>query len=308
MQTKDLLFPFDGLPDDFRDSDPDDRELESLAEEEQLDHMRQWFLARYEDPVHHMPYHDGQYTFVWGGPFDPHDVIQNRFGADVPFPVMQKLIQELWSQCSEWAPREQEPRDYDEALSMLVSDRSDPRRMLSTRLQQISGLLAEARDQHLAQLTTQLAHGATITALESYLWDTATYWVMSDDDTLRRFVATNTDFQKKTFSLASLFERHAGIKQEVELYLQNQIWHRLDKVKQLMEAALEIDMPPIGPLMYEVLIRHDVVHRGGRTKSGESMMLSSKDVQRALDLVAEFSIGVEREIDRRYEDWDEIPF
>lgn len=286
-----------------RQFDPNDDWIKSAPRELQIEAMRRWFCDRYEDPVNETPYNgrEGGYQFVHGGPYDPDDEIQGRFGSVVDYEVMDELIQELYGEVGdEWAPIDHEGDYYDDELSMLVSYRTDPNRMLSDRLTQIEAVLTVTGNNLATELTTQLAHGAVITALESYLWDTVAYWTANDERTLHDFVATNKDFQVKTLQLSTIFERLAGLKDEVESYLQDLIWHRLDKVKPLMVQGLKIEVPEIGELMREVLVRHDIVHRGGRTKDGDPVTVSADHVRGVAGKVRAFVDAIEAELIRRY--------
>lgn len=130
--------------------------------------------------------------------------------------------------------------------------------------------------------------------------DLVAYWVANDDNTLRNLVATNRDFQAKTLQLSTIFERVEGLKAEVKLYLQELVWHRLDKIKPLIASGLKIDVPDIGELMKEVLVRHDIVHRGGRTKDGESIEVSIDNVRGVAEMVRAFANAIEAELVLRY--------
>ena len=66
--------------------EPNDEWLTSAPKELQIAAMRRWFLDRYEDPANETPWdgEDKAYVFVWGGPYDPNDEIQDRFGGIYP--------------------------------------------------------------------------------------------------------------------------------------------------------------------------------------------------------------------------------
>ncbi|MGV8990648.1 MAG: hypothetical protein ACOH1Q_04500 [Thiobacillus sp.] len=296
------------LPSDAGDAtvskfEPNDEWLRSAQSSLQVEAMRRWFYSHYEDPAIQTPYisSEGGYIFVWGGPYDPNDVIQDRFGSVVEYKVMEELIHDLWDEVGdEWASVDHEVDEYDDALSMLIVDRTDPYRMLTDRLTQIKEVLTVTGTPQAIQLTTQLAHGAAITALESYLWDTVGYWVANDSETLRSFVATNKDFQAQNLKLANIFERLDGIKAEVETYLRDLVWHRLDKVKPMVEHAIKINFPEINDLMREVLVRHDIVHRGSRNKDGESVTVTATEVGDLVTSVGAFALAIEGELERRF--------
>jgi hypothetical protein len=89
--------------------DPNDEWIKNAPEEQQIEAMRRWFHARFEDPSNQTPYDGGEggFQFIWGGPYDPNDKIQERFSSVVEYEVMEKLIKELWQEAGdEWAPIE----------------------------------------------------------------------------------------------------------------------------------------------------------------------------------------------------------
>jgi hypothetical protein len=285
--------------------EPNDNWLATAPKELQIAAMKRWFLDRYEDPANETPWdgEDKTYVFVWGGPYDPNDEIQSRFGGIVEFDTMWELIEELWSDVGdEWVPVEHEGVDYDDYLSHLaVIDRGDPKHFLEERVAEIFAVL-EATELDVAnkRLLNQMAHSSLIAALEAYLADTVSYWVEKDERALRRFLSTNKDFQARSLTVAELFERLENLTGEVKTYLADFIWHRLDKVKPMLASRLEIQVPEIGDLMKEVKVRHNIVHRAGRDTDGALVELSSEDLCRVRDAIDKLSHGIENELVRRF--------
>lgn len=240
---------------DHHPFDPDDEWIKGAPRDLQIDAMRRWFLGRYEDPANQTPYssQEGGYMFVWGGPYDPNDVTQERFDQVVPYKVMEGLIHDLWQEVGDkWAPIEHEGVDYDDELTFLVVHRSDPLRLLQGRLAQIDAVIAVPTPPFEAELIHQMAHSSLIAALEAYQADTVTYWVGHNKDALRRFVSRNKDFKARALTLDQVFDRLDVLDEEVRQYLQDVIWHRLDKIKPMIQAGLDIVVPDIADLMREV--------------------------------------------------------
>jgi hypothetical protein len=77
------LFPAGAIDSDEDDPlvQPNDNWLKSVDKELQVLAMREWFFARYEDPQNQTPYdsEEGQYIFIWGGPYDPRNELTDRF-------------------------------------------------------------------------------------------------------------------------------------------------------------------------------------------------------------------------------------
>ena len=59
-------------------------------------------------------------------------------------------------------------------------------------------------------------------------------------------------------------------------------------------------MPDIADLMKEVLVRHDIVHRGGRTEEGSPVNVNEGDVRRVVEMVRIFAGVIEAELVIRY--------
>jgi hypothetical protein len=285
--------------------EPDDDWLVTAPKELQIEAMRRWFLDRFEDPANQTPWdgEDKEYVFIWGGPYDPNEEIQNRFGKAVKFETMWELITELWRDVGDdWAPIQHEGADYESYVShLVVVDRQAPRRFFDERLAQVFALLAaDGLEGANRQLLNQMAHSSLIAALEAYLADTMTYWVDNDDQALRRVVSTNKDFQTRSLTVAELFDRFERIREELKTYLADLVWHRLDKIKPMLASGLEIQIPDIGSLMREVITRHDIVHRAGRRADGTVVDISAEKLgQLRVDLTT-FVDGIETELLRRF--------
>nr|WP_315492953.1 hypothetical protein [uncultured Pseudomonas sp.] len=288
--------------------EPNDHWLINAAPKLQIEAMRQWFCSRYEDPANSTPYNgrEGGYQFINGGPFEPDDQLQMRFSEYVPYEVIQHLVDDLHSEVGDqWAPIDYEPYDegdYDQFLSMFEDVDKTPHQLLIEKLADVNEVLTAHGSPHIQTLVTQLAYGAAIAALEAYLLETTTQRVLGDESVLRSFVAGNTDPQlgKITLPLSSIFQRVDGIKDEVNLYLQSFVWHRLDKVKPILEASLGIRVPAINVLMKAVVVRHDIVHRGGKNKDGEPVTITIDDVHQLALQIRDFSNFLEDELKKRY--------
>lgn len=295
--------PLEAGNSDHHPFEPNDAWLKDAPEALQLEAMRRWFHARYEDPANQTPYssHEGGYLFIHGGPYDPNDVIQKRFEGIVQNCVMEKLISDLWTEIGQqWAPIEDEGRDYGEELSISLERRTDPRSFLDNRLDQIKSVIAVQASPVEKDLIHQMAHSALITSLEAYLADTVIYWVRHDKSAMRKFVSGNKDFKARTLTLNQVFDRLEKLDHEIQEYLQSLIWHRLDKIKPMIQVGFDIQLPDIDDLMRQVVVRHDIVHRAGRTSDGRMVSITDEDVCNLHDAVRKFSNALEGELLRRF--------
>jgi hypothetical protein len=89
-------------------------------------------------------------------------------------------------------------------------------------------------------------------------------------------------------------------------------WHNLARVRMLYKTVLGVHWPDkLGGLYEAVRIRHDIVHRNGRTKDGGERSLSREDVEiviaAAKDLVNVIDEQV-RQLSSQHEKPTEEPF
>ena len=284
--------------------EPNNVWLGSADEELQIEAMRQWFLDRYEDPAMETPWdsESKSYVFVWGGPYDPNDVIQERFSDVVDYAVMEKLIRELWALTGDqWAPIHHEGVDYEAYIEDESPSQTSPAAQLDQRLFDIQQLAQSIDDGSArSQLILQMSHGMLISSLEAYLSDLAIHWVREKPEVLRRLLATCTDLKSRSLTLSELFSRHENIGTEIHAFLADFVWHRLDKAKPLLSAALDIQIPDISNIYREVLVRHDIIHRSGRTKTGESVVVSRPQLETLILEIVAFKRGIEEALDTRY--------
>ena len=115
----------------------------------------------------------------------------------------------------------------------------------------------------------RMIFSSIITALETYLSDAFHNKVINNDNLLEKFICSVSEFSNKQYALTEVIEWQKNIKKKVTEYLFNIIWHNLPKVENMYKSVLEVDFPEdISDLHKAVAIRHDIVHRNGRTKSG----------------------------------------
>lgn len=86
--------------------------LQRQAEEEEaenrhsaIDQMVEWFGEQFEDPANQTPYEEGEYFYVFGGPFDANDVLSDQFGTEYKEEWIEAAIEKVQASGTfEWAP------------------------------------------------------------------------------------------------------------------------------------------------------------------------------------------------------------
>lgn len=281
--------------------EPDNEWLKTAEPELRQEAMRTWFLTRYWDPANDTPYNsrDG-YIYIHGGPYDAQEELENRFGHLCPEEAILAVKEDVEQNgIVDWAPMHHE-QDYDDAFEFEANARDDPYRFFLLRLGEVDGLAEESV--HLVQQATlrQLLFGHLIAALEAYLADTMLYWVAADKGVFRRLVSTSEKFTQMKIATSEIFDRLDTLENDVEEHLQNVVWHRLDRVQPMLTGALKIQTPDIGDLMKHIIVRHDIVHRGGRTKEGSLVVVSADNLWRLRNEVIAFVEELEGQLKKQF--------
>jgi hypothetical protein len=103
----------------FRD-DPDhgftSSQVKRMGRAKQLEIMEVWFRANYEDPGNELPYEsrEGGYQWIWGGPYDADEELQDEFSGIVNLDRIQELSQELAYENWQWSPTVNHPSRRDD--------------------------------------------------------------------------------------------------------------------------------------------------------------------------------------------------
>lgn len=264
----------------------DGQNLSRMPSDIQVEVMREWFSSRYVDPVHECPYdsEEGGYIYLWGGPYDAAEEIEGEFGQYVDEAVIRGLIKELEADCHEWsAVRDDDPDPDEDFLAAIGSDLDHVAELASSlsAIEQLSGVQVsdELRPFHRRSL-----YVSAITAMETFLSDFFVQKVMSDEAAFESFVATFKPFEKRLIKTSDILSERQSLKQTCKKFLADLLWHDLPKVTSIYKDTFRFDAPNLGKIIPMVMCRHDLVHRGGKTKDGEQITIDEQDLA---DLLAE---------------------
>ena len=161
-------------------------EVKSLKPDDQKRIIKHWFLERYENPAENTPYEsaEGGYIYIWGGPHDADQVLQEEFSDGFSEEFLGEIADELEEECgtNEWASI---PGREDFDLDYRVSDYY-PR--FESSVATVRRLLNEKIDANDQSALHALLFANVITLLEAYLSDVFVSLVLKHESLLRRFV------------------------------------------------------------------------------------------------------------------------
>jgi hypothetical protein len=142
-------------------------------------------------------------------------------------------------------------------------------------------------------------HIGIIISMETYLSDAFINTVLSSKDFIRRFAETFEEFKEKSIKLSELFKHYDKIETTCKKNMLEVLYHNLSKIKGMYKATLEIDLGNIGELCKAVSIRHDLVHRNGKTKDGKDNVINSDTINNLILEMENFIGNINRQIEEK---------
>jgi hypothetical protein len=272
-------------------------ELRRSSHNIQLEVMRTWFYSTYEDPAESTPYEsaEGGYIYIWGGPYDPEEELQDEFGGLIPDKVIEELATELRDICWEWT-RHPEYDDIDDYFFDSIAQTTEHRESFNEAIANVERLLTSDTIGTRKKYLLRLLYVNVITILETYLSDLFISAVGNDRSLLRRLVETTPEFKSEKISVSEIFKVVEDIEKKARSYLTDIVWHHLSRVKPMFKNTLGIEFPSKMEILFKaVLVRHDLVHRNGKKKDGGEHDISPEIITKLIKEAGEFVSHVDKQ-------------
>ncbi len=173
-------------------------------------------------------------------------------------------------------------------LKTFTKEISNIRRLLKHRL---------LNDLYVKQPVLRMIYAAAITAMETYLCDAFFHKVTANDALIEKFLKSVPEFKERKYAVTDILDWKNQIQKKVTDYLLDIVWHNLARVQILYENVLEIKFPDnIERIHRGIAIRHDIVHRNGRTKSGKFHGLKVSAIELLLDSLEAFIADIDTQL------------
>jgi hypothetical protein len=272
--------------------------LRDADRETQLEVAENWFRQNFEDPAERTPYEtaEGGYIWIWGGPYDAREELEAEFSGVVPDDVIDEIVDKLEDEGYEWAPRSS-AEDYDNYLVDDIGRITEYYHNFAGAILDIEKLLKTEVDSSVSTVFYRMLFVNAITALETYLSDALINTVVNVPKIMRRFIEASPEFRSEKIALSEVFSAVEKIEQKARSYLIDVVWHHLDRVKSMYRDTLGIAFPEeMGTLFKAILVRHDIVHRNGKTKSGEELIVTRAQITDLLRQIEEFVQYIDQQV------------
>lgn len=187
-----------------------------------------------------------------------------------------------------------------QALLESAQSNSDTRRTFRSNMRSLEKIAVVYKDGsiHERQIFLRMIYASAITSLETYLSDTFYHRVMGSTERMEKLLATTPEFNDRKFSISEVIEWHRNLQVKVSDYLMGLVWHNLHKIHHMYREVLSVYFPAdSSPIHRAIVVRHDLVHRNGRTKDGKSHRLSLEQVQELILHLEQFVDTLQAQLD-----------
>ncbi len=272
-------------------------DLVEMGATDQLRFMREWFLDNFEDPVHSLPYEsrEGGYIWIYGGPYDPHEELREKFDGFVLEEVIDALGDELFAECHEWAAQI-DPSDDDLYGFAHPSEPAEYFNEYRLAMDSNRALLAMEVPYSVRSTFYGMVFVNLITIMETYLSDTFIGLVSHSEWFMRQFVATTPEFRERKLSFAEIYESLDEIPETTQKYLESVVWHRLEVIKNMYRDTLGVSFPDgLGDIFRAIKVRHALVHRNGKIED-KDVVITKERIQELTGKIDQFISSINEQV------------
>lgn len=132
-----------------------------------------------------------------------------------------------------------------------------------------------------------LLFSSIITSLEAYLADSFVYLINGNEKYLNNFLTTDRNYKDR-------IEDNRPLKDEIMRDLNKRSFHNLKDIRRFYQKTFSIKFPEISHLLPFIYKRHDIVHRNGKTKDGNSVITNGKDIKQTIEEVNQLVQDLDR--------------
>ena len=178
--------------------------------------------------------------------------------------------------------------DYEELFETIVYDQFYVKRYKDEIANLEKLLKLKVKDKQLKEILNRQIFIGVISTMEAFLSEAFINLSHSNNVYLRNFVKTHPEFQSRKIELRDVFEEHEKIKDTAKTIMLDTIYHNLPKVSPMYQDTFNIKFPQIKDVFPFVIMRHDLVHRNGRTKDGKNVNTDDETINELISIVDKF--------------------
>lgn len=187
-----------------------------------------------------------------------------------------RLAQEVWEQ-----------EEYDYYLYLTLNDVD---KIFEQEISNLKKLLKNSRVDSNNPTFCKMIYAHAVTILEVYLEDMVKALIISNEDFLKNTIKNVKPFSDTKFKLGEISLEQDGIKKFVLRKLSENIFHDIPKAIKIfsgiIESKLSVNIENVCAITSK---RHDIVHRNGKNKEGDTLEIDEASADLSIKTVESFA-------------------
>ncbi len=201
-----------------------------------------------------------------------------------------EAVQAFGDYCEEQARLAQEAWEQDEYDYYLYLTLNDVDSIFDKEISNLNQLLKSSGAKPNSPTLCKMIYAHAVTILEVYLEDMVKALIISNEEFLKNSIKNVKPFCDSKFNLGEISIEQDGMKKFVLRKLSENLFHDIPKViniiSGIVEKKLSIDINNVCTITAK---RHDIVHRNGKNKEGESLVIDVAAAEHSIETVELFA-------------------
>ncbi len=152
------------------------------------------------------------------------------------------------------------------------------------------------------EILCKICYSHSVTLLETYISDTVISLISKDDACRENALRKVSELKDKKISLVEALRSEFNAQTIILTLLQDIVYHNVAKAEQILGEILGQPLKTNKAEIIKIVnVRHNIVHRNGKTKDGAPLSISVEDAKRAIAAVCTYQEQLRGEIRRIHE-------
>ena len=148
----------------------------------------------------------------------------------------------------------------------------------------------------------RMIYANIVTLMEAYLSDTFIKTVLGDANLMRKFIESTPKFIEEKITVSNIYNWMENAEKKIKEDLLDITYHNIWKVQKMYKNVLQIDFSDnLEEIQNIINVRHDIVHRSGKTKDNRIIIIAVHDIKKAIDNMNKLINIIEKQFSEKFD-------
>ena len=153
----------------------------------------------------------------------------------------------------------------------------------------------QVKDDEIRNVLNRIMYANVITVMETYLSECFTRMILDNENNKLKLIETSPDFYKLSLSPREAYDWLKELDAKIIENVQGIVFHNLNKVISMFKSVLGVEFIDMGNIARAIEKRHDIIHRNGKSKDGDILIIDEKDILKLIENVELLIENIEKQ-------------